>query len=267
MRLQHIVAAADETEVSRNAIRTALAWAHRGSARLTILSVSHRKALVTGEGPPSAVTTIERWLANEIAESNASAPRIAEASGVPSIEIARFAEEAAADLLVLGRKARSAVARRLLGDTADAVARRSRVPCLFVPEPDGVPDRLLVALDGTERGFTVFRGASRLAEALDVGLDLLTVERALTDEPAVLAQDVRNGRTENLARALGPSARALRVRRGDVVTEILREVEARRARVLVIGYHRGGPPGFVEAGSVARQLSHSAPCAVLTIPL
>jgi nucleotide-binding universal stress UspA family protein len=267
MRLQHIVVAADETEVSRNAIRTALAWAHRASARLTVLSVSNRKVVAAGEGPPSAVTTIERWLAHEIAESNAAAPRIAEASGVPSIEIARFAEESAADLLVLGRKPRSPVARRLLGDTADAVARRSRVPCLFVPGPDEVPARLLVALDGTERGFTVFKEASRLGEALDVGLDLVTVERALSDEPANLARDVRDGRTENLARALGPSGRALRVRRGDVVTEILREVDARQAHALVIGYHRGGPPGFVEAGSVARQLSHSAPCAVLTIPL
>lgn len=267
MRLQHIVAAADETEVSRNAIRTALAWAHRASARLTILSVSSRKALATGDGQPSAVTTIERWLGHEVAGSNAAAPRIAEASGVPSIEIARFAEESAADLLVLGRKQRSAVARRLLGDTADAVARRSRVPCLFVPGPDEVPDRLLVALDATERGLTVFYGACRLAEALDVRLDLVTVERALADEPAHLARDVRDGRTENLARALCGAANALRVRRGDVVTEILHEVDARHARVLVIGYHRGGPPGFVEAGSVARQLSHSAPCAVLTIPL
>jgi len=267
MRLQHVVAAADETEVSRNAIRTALGWAHRTSARLTILSVSHRKAMATGDSQPSAVTTIERWLAHEIAEGDAAAPRIAEASGVPSVEIARFAEESAADLLVLGRKPRSAVTRRLLGDTADAVARRSRVPCLFVPGPDGVPSRLLAALDGTERGFTVFQRAAWLAEALGAGLDLVTVERALSDEPAHLARDVREARTENLVRAVGASARALRVRRGDVVTEILREVDARHAHVLLIGYHRGGPPGFVEAGSVARQLTHRAPCAVLTIPL
>lgn len=267
MRLQHIVAAADETEVSRNAIRTALAWAHRASARLTILSVNNRKAPPGGEAPSSAVTTIQRWLAGEVAAFNTAAPRIAEAWGVPSVEIARFAEESGADLLVLGRKPRTAVARQLLGDTADAVARRSRVPCLFVPGPDEVPGWLLVALDGTERGLTVFNEACRLAEALDVKLDLLTVERPLSDEPAHLAREVRNGRTENLARAVCKCAHPLKVRRGNVVTEILQEIEAREAHVLVVGYHRGGPPGFVEAGSVARQLSHSAPCAVLTIPL
>jgi nucleotide-binding universal stress UspA family protein len=126
---------------------------------------------------------------------------------------------------------------------------------------------LLVALDGTDRGLTVFNEACRLAEALDVTLDLVTVERAMTDEPAALAREVRNSRTESLARAVCKCAHPLKVRRGHVVTEILQEIEVNGAHVLVVGYHRGGPPGFVEAGSVARQLSHSAPCAVLTIPL
>jgi nucleotide-binding universal stress UspA family protein len=35
----------------------------------------------------------------------------------------------------------------------------------------------------------------------------------------------------------------------------------------VIGYHRGGLPGIIEAGSTARHVVHTAPCAVLTIPL
>ena len=55
------------------------------------------------------------------------------AYGLPGIEIGRFAEHVRADLLVLGRKQRSRGQRLLLGDTADAVARRSRIPCLFVP--------------------------------------------------------------------------------------------------------------------------------------
>jgi len=37
--------------------------------------------------------------------------------------------------------------------------------------------------------------------------------------------------------------------------------------VIIIGYRRGGPPGLIEAGSVARQVAHHAPCAVLTVPL
>jgi nucleotide-binding universal stress UspA family protein len=265
--LQHIVVAADETETSRNAIRTALGWADRAGARVTVLSVSQQRAMANGTGPAPALAAIGRWLAHEAPEWDASSPLLVEAAGVPSIEIARFAERAAADLLVVGRKSRSTTSRRLLGDTADAVARRSRVPCLFAPEPDPPPDRLLAALDGTDRGLTVLHAAAGLAAALGAALDLVTVEPASSDEPAHLAGDLSSGRTERLARTLGPSARELRVRRGAPVAEILREIDARRARVLVLGYHRGGPPGPVEAGSVARQLVHRAPCAVLTIPL
>jgi nucleotide-binding universal stress UspA family protein len=267
MRLQQIVVAADETEASRNAIRTALFWARRAGARVSIISVSRVKATGPGEVQGAAVRAIESWVGDQLAQWDPSAPLIAETAGIPSVEIARFAEEAGADLLILGRKPRSGPSRRLLGDTADAVARRSPVPCLFVPGPDDATGRMLAALDGTDRGLAVLRGALGFAEALDAKLDLVTVERAVPGEPKRLANDVLGARTENLMRALGPLARTLRIRRGDVVTEILSEIEARQSRVLVLGYRRGGPPAPVEGESVARRLAHRALGAVLTIPL
>jgi nucleotide-binding universal stress UspA family protein len=63
-----------------------------------------------------------------------------------------------------------------------------------------------------------------------------------------------------------PCARLV-VRRGDVVKGVLAELQETGSDVLVIGYHRGGPPGVLEAGSIARRLAHVAPCAVLTVPL
>jgi nucleotide-binding universal stress UspA family protein len=266
MHLQHIVAAADETEASRNAIRAALAWGRRAGAQVSIVSVGHLRS-PAGVDARSSAAAIERWLGTQIGEWDPSAPLIAEVSGIPSVEIPRFAEEAAADLLVLGRKARSAQARRLLGDTADAVARRSPVPCLFVPGPDDATGPMLAAVDGTERGFAVVRGAAGFAKAVDARLDFVTVEPSRSDEPAHLADGIPSARTENLRRALGSSGTALRIRRGDIVAEILREIDAGQARVLVVGYRRGGPPAPIEGGSVARQLLHRAPCAVLTIPL
>ncbi|HMU62303.1 MAG TPA: universal stress protein, partial [Gemmatimonadales bacterium] len=59
----------------------------------------------------------------------------------------------------------------------------------------------------------------------------------------------------------------LRIRRGNVLSELLAEAAEVGARLLAFGYHRGGPPGIVEGGSVARGLLHSALCAVLTVPL
>lgn len=267
MRLQHIVVAADETEVSRNAIRTGLGWAGRTGARVTVLSVSRQRVMANGEAPVPALVTIGRWLERDVSRRDDWSPRLVEAAGVPSIEIARFAERTGADLLVLGKRSRSDTSRRLLGDTADAVARRSRVPCLFVHESDAVPDRLLVALDGTDRGLTVFHAAAGLARVLGAELDFVTVEPASSDEITPHVGHVSFGRTERLRRALGSSARALRIRHGAPVAEILGEIAARQARVLVLGYRRGGPPGLLEAGSVARQLVHRGACAVLTVPL
>jgi nucleotide-binding universal stress UspA family protein len=276
--LKHIVVAADETEASRGAIRTALRWAAQADARVTIVTVGEPRALpalATAGGPrarasdrPPALESIQRWLLSELVrEPTWRAPEHVAAIGVPGIEIARFAEETSADLLVLGRKQRSAAARLLVGDTADAAARRSRVPCLFVPAPLGVPTTVLVALDGTARGLAVLRATRGMAQALDAGLELITVEPARADEPPELVGSLPTGRSIDLRRMLNGDGDALRVRRGDVVAEILREVAATEAQVLAVGYHRGGPPGLLDVGSVARRLTHSAPCAVLTIPL
>jgi nucleotide-binding universal stress UspA family protein len=102
----------------------------------------------------------------------------------------------------------------------------------------------------------------------------MTVERADPGEPADLADALPTGRSTHLrARVqdlLGEhqsSGGALRIRRGAIVDELLAEVTDTDSDVLAIGYHRGGPPGVIDAGSTARRLAHTAPCAVLTIPL
>jgi nucleotide-binding universal stress UspA family protein len=189
------------------------------------------------------------------------------AVGIPSIEIARFADETSADLLVLGRKQRSPAARLLVGDTADAVARRSSVPCLFVPTPIEAPITVLAALDGSPRCLTVLAATRSIAESLHAGLELVTVEPARNDETSEPTHALPTARTVNLRCMLDQDSDTLRVRRGDIVTEVLREVHATGAQVLAVGYHRGGPPGVLELGSTARRLTHSAPCGVLTIPL
>ena len=178
---------------------------------------------------------------------------------------------------MLGRKQRSQWKRLLLGDTADAVVRRSRIPCLFVPPNSDPLNRLLVALDGSERGMVVLEEASAFARSAGASLRVVTVEGDLDDEPAQLASALpvawslrRQGQVEELlSRQLGAGAvvPGLEVRRGAIAEEILTAVGESGSDVLVIGYHRGGLPGIIETGSIARRLVHTAPCAVLTIPL
>jgi nucleotide-binding universal stress UspA family protein len=301
MQLEHIVVATDETDAGRSAARIGLDLAHRAAARLTFLTVIPAEpapALVgsgAGSGGGAArrnelvITACDRlaaWLESELVrEPSVPTPDIGAAFGIPGIEICRFAEDRRADLLVLGRKPRTRAARLLLGDTADAVARRSLVPSLYVPPGTGPIRRMLVALDGSERGMIVFRRACLIAAAIGATLAIVTVEPSYANEPESLAEALPTTRSQALMDRVAAQAAAdklacldhhagngatpglVAIRRGDVVAQVLAAIEATGADVLAVGYHRGGPPGSIEGGSIARRLAHQAPCAFLAVPL
>jgi nucleotide-binding universal stress UspA family protein len=291
VNLRHIVVATDESDAGRQAVRVGLALAAKASVRLTIMRVVSVKAVplfgaVTGDlgsagldGGGVALERLQRWLEADLTAAGAgTSVDLGIAFGVPGIEICRFAEQRAADLLVLGRKQRSPMARLLLGDTADAVVRRSRVPCLFVQPGRSPIGQLLVALDGSERGMSVLTAARGFAEAVGAAIRVVTVEHVDAPHSQVLASPLPLTRSSRLqsevepivAQAAGsrsPADTGVTVRRGIVVPEILAEVAASVPDVLAFGYHRGGPPGIIEGSSTARQLAHTAPVSVLAIPL
>jgi nucleotide-binding universal stress UspA family protein len=287
MQLTHIIAATDESDAGRGAVRVACDLARRASARATILRVlplettrhlvgsASGAAIRNGGRDETALTHLRRWLqADVLSPADAQEVELATAAGIPGIEICRFAERAEADLLVLGRKPHSRMMRLLLGDTADAVARRSGVPCLFIPPGSRSMRRLLVALDGSDRGMNVLEQAGDFA--LDAGADLqaITVERTPDNEPLQLVSSLPVARSVSLEARVrmlllrkGLPDVPLAIRRGDILERVIAEAQESAADVLVVGYHRGGAPAVMEAGSTARRLVHAAPCAVLTIPL
>jgi len=265
MHLSHIVAATDESEAGRQAVWTAREVAAQAGARVTVLRV----VPLDDRDSPMAYEQLQRWVESDLPRLDPMPPiAYAIASGLPGIEIGRYAEQAQADLLVLGRKPRSRIARLLLGDTADAVARRSRLPCLFVPPRGTATQRLLVALEGSERGSMVLRVADAFARQVGAELRLLTVEVVHADEPAHLAVSMPLARSARIrAHVRETMGHEIEVRRGEPAEQILAAVEEGEPDVLVLGCHRGGPAGVIEAGSTARQVIHAAPCAVLTVPL
>ncbi|HET7468634.1 MAG TPA: universal stress protein [Gemmatimonadales bacterium] len=283
MTLQRIVVAADESDAGRWAVRAALDLAAGTGAEVALLrtvGVLSRPALAGARGVAIAdeplateveVERLSRWLAPELAGANAGVKvSLAITCGVPSIEICRYAEEMRADLVVLGRKLRSAKTRLLIGDTGDAVARRSSVPCLFVPPGSGSMRRILAALDGTDWGLTVMVTAHRMAAAAGAELRTVTVEPPASGESGAPAPPLaRTALLQQRVRGMlgrDPGAR-LSVRRGATVEQVLAAIDEAGADTLAVGYHRGGPSGIIEAGSTGRRLLHAAPGAVLTIPL
>lgn len=294
MELRHIVAATDESDVGAHAVLTAALLAQTAGARLTVLTAVLAPTVVPvgmlsgvrSLGSPELPTIRDlehRFRALLEDRAPAVSVQYAVAFGFPAVEISRFAEEQSGNLIVLGRKPRSQATRILVGDTADAVARRSPVPCLFVPWGSASLSKILVALDGSARGLKVFHAACEFAASAKGEIQAVTVEAEVGGEGRTLGQALPLYRGAKLKQALnsflldqdghcsawlgkGQSPR-LEVRRGEPVNEILAEVERTSADVLAVGYHRGGPPGVLEVGSVARRLAHRAACAVLTIPL
>ncbi len=276
MELHHLVAAVDESDAGREAVYAAVDLARRASARVTLLRIVPPNGVPAPVGPPRGepgcgpgleAERLWRWVGADLPPLDDRPPLdVVVTRGIPGIEICRFAEDSGASLLILGRKRRTRMARMLLGDTADAVARRSRIPCLFVPPGARPVVRVLAALDGTHRGLQVLDSAGRFATEIGAELRTVTEEQAASGEPEALARGLPRGRTVKLAAETGRAGTRLEIRRGAVVPEILTAVEDVEADALVIGYHRGGPAGVIEAGSIARRLAHEARCAVLTIP-
>jgi nucleotide-binding universal stress UspA family protein len=279
MEYRCIVAATDGTTAARYAVETAARLASLSGARLRLLSVVPALASISA-------TPVEHRHQESVSTLPKGQVETAVAVGLPGVEIARFAETEGADLIVLGRPFRSAASRRLLGDTGDAVARRAAMPCLFVPQADLALGRMLAALDGTERGLIVMKAASEFARAARCRLRAVTVEPAYDNEPGHLAAAVPAARSERLSQALdrllienpalcnvwdrhnrSGDQPMLMIRRGDPVEEVLAEIKASSPDLLAVGFHRGGPPGFVEGSSVGRRLLHGAGCTVLTVPL
>jgi len=274
MQLRHILVPTDQSDTSRNALRVALALAARAGARVSVMTtVGGQAGWGDADDPAVLAERLKHWVEPEL-QRGAPAPTVSVTFGIPGVEICRFADEHEVDLIVIGRKHRSQATRLLVGDTADAVARRSRVPCLFVPLGAGAPERLLVALDGSRRSLTVLRAACDFSSATGISFRATTVEPAHPDEPAQLAALVPSGRSDALREAVEQLAlcgsahggTGLDVRRGPVVDSLLTAADELAADAIAVGYHRGGPPGVLEAGSIARRLAHSAECAVLTIP-
>ena len=258
--------ATDASETGRGAYLAALDLAARASARVTVMRAIASRRVPVGayqDRSEGELERLEQWVASASKHGGMSVTPDVE-FGHPSVEIPRFAEAHTADLIVIGRKPRTQAARFRAGDTADAVVRRSRVPCLLVP-PDSPPvRRVLAAVDGSLRGSKVLVGASEFARLIGASLRAVTVEVSDHDETLDAARRTPRARTARLQSEIGSM---LRVRHGPVFEQVLAEIHDTCSDLLVIGNQRGGPPGVLELGGVGRHLAHAAPCLVLTIPL
>lgn len=273
MELRNVVVAVDNSDASRNAARFAAYLAGFLGGELTVLSVF--PAAPAALEPEQSSGGIHAMLGRSIFAAHPSlAVDVTAVRGVPQVEIPRFAERTRSNLIVLARKPRSRMTRLIMGDTTDAVVRRSRLPCLLVPAGLGSMRRVLVALDGTDRGMAVFQYAVALAARANLEISAVIVEPRSGEGPQLVSTraDHLAEKMEGVQKRIGSgdtsvATSILSVRHGNVVDEIVAEAQAVGADILVTGFHPGGPLLEVDEMSVSRSLVHRASCAVLTVPL
>ncbi|MBI4592583.1 MAG: universal stress protein [Candidatus Rokubacteria bacterium] len=124
-----ILVAVDFSPCSERALEVARDYAGRLGARLHILHV------VWPGIDPGPDARLERLAA----DSQASIPVVpAVASGVPAVQIVRYARRHPIDLIVVGTHGRTGLSRVLLGSVAERVVRTAPCPVLTVPPADTI---------------------------------------------------------------------------------------------------------------------------------
>lgn len=258
MPLTRLLAATDGSEHGDHAVEYARALAATAGAELQVLGVE-TDGLKVAAPTRSAVRRAT------------TADTMVWARGVPGVEITRRAEAWQADLLVLGRRSRSAAAPLQLGPTSDTVIRRRHRASLLVPWNISRIRRVLIALDGTRRGLGVLSTAAEfigVTGAEPVTTFVLPEDPTGHDADGLWSNPLTGRVTDALSRfRVLQKAGVLKVRRGEPVREVLAVLEETSADALVLGVRRGGPAGELGSGHVGRDLLQSAPSAILTVPI
>jgi nucleotide-binding universal stress UspA family protein len=297
--LRSLLAAVDQSDAADEVLRAAWHVAARTDAALHVVHACGLPPVVVDAVVPgmAPINLAFQPRLDQAAEALDACIGRAASSGVavasrkvvpdaPHRAILQRAREVHADLVVLGPHRHATLDARLLGTTADRVARTADVPCLVVRCYLNLPlTRVVVPLDLSEPA----------AEALDVALEWLVGLGPHTpgfDAPAaelrvvhvlpqwVVGAGFRTGHAtvgpelhREVGAALERSGHAGRVRvREDLLwgegtaEQIVRYAADERAGLVVMATHGRGALERALIGSVTAAVARDAGCCVLLVP-
>jgi nucleotide-binding universal stress UspA family protein len=143
MQFRHILAPTDFSEYSKQAVASALEWAKKFGAKLTLLHVVELPPYpIEGYVPPQMSATfledLERQasvdLAGLVPEAEAAGIEVARvvAVGTPYRTIIETAEADQVDLIVMATAGRTGFSHLVLGSIAERVVRTASCPVLTI---------------------------------------------------------------------------------------------------------------------------------------
>jgi nucleotide-binding universal stress UspA family protein len=201
--------------------------------------------------------------------------------GHPGAEIVRVAEEAEADLVVVGSHGRTGLAAVLIGSTAEHVAKRANCPVLVARGPGTAIQRILLATDGSEHSH---RAMERLRDLPlpHVAVTALHVTESFYASPGLVpalreefertVEEVRRAQRQNAELLAEGTRRFLEaagytatptVRTGSAAEEILAAAREEASDLIVVGARGLSPAREFFLGSVSGRVLRYAPCSVL----
>ncbi len=281
LELERVLAATDASEHGLAAVVTGSACAVRLGAALELVSVLEARLFPLGVRAADYQESLGEELRGKVL-AQAEAAGLADAtlhtpSGLAPLLITELAEEIGADMVVVGAHPRPAVARFLVGSTAERVIRLAHAPVLVATEQRREPfRRILAAVDLSRQSRRVLEAAATIAQADQAQLRALYVQDRLT--PMLLEAALFDEREQRhhariqfglvLSELSLPSELMVSnaVREGHAGHEILHEVEDWGADLIVVGTHGFGFFNRLLLGSTSTHVLRHGRCATLVVP-
>ena len=271
-RFQTIVLATDGSEYSAAAEVAALEMARRCNARLlvtrVVLTNPEYEALV-----PDRVQQAEKEaqkhidsLAEKAKAGGVHTETVLRQGSDPYHEIVRVANDKHADVIVIGRRTRSDLARLMVGDSTAKVIGLATCSVLVVPRGTKMPEQgLLVATDGSRLGDAAAYSAVRLVGKCSLPLTVVTVvapdsgPETKSDSQAVVDR-VKKAATKDQVEI------DTLLEEGRHPDEVIIETAKRKgADMIVVGSHGRTGLGRLLMGSVSERVIGKATCPVLVV--
>ncbi len=279
---KHVLVATDFSKRSAIACERALDLAGLTGAAITYLHV-------IDEDQPQSLIDAARREAELLFSPGGPAPRVGVAIhhrilvGDPPEAINDAAEEAGADLLVLGAHRQAPLRNAFVGTTAERAIRRSRIPALVVRNVgEGVYTKPVCALDLVHQDFAPWRGASRLGIIDGAGakilfayesgsLDLLRKANKGVKNMEEYLRAERSAVLPSVAKAMQDLG--LKPEQAELVTTYISPAEtildfAKREKsdLIIVGSHQKSAFDRVMLGSVSGAVLNRSDLDVLVVP-
>lgn len=184
-QMKKILLATDGSQFNEGAVREAIRFAKKCSSKLYVLSVVSEITDYEGFSPQRIEDSLRTRAGEHLdsirsraASEGVDCETIVAGGDEPSVQIAEAAGRLHADMIVMGRRGRSGLAKILMGQTAAKVIGHAPCKVLVVPRAAQIDFRtLLVATDGSVHGEAAVKEALGIAKCSGSVLIALTAAR------------------------------------------------------------------------------------------